>query len=92
MFRFAPEGRRFDEQHYDWQLFRKNLLEEDVEEIIHDGKVYLYNQLIALIPKTSFEYRCGWKLMPNRNILVGIDPRDFLVPKDNPLEGFFLED
>jgi len=92
-FKFAPEGVRFDTRHYDWNLFRKNLLNDDADDIIHDGKVYLFNQLICLIPKTAFEYRCGYKLMPNMNVLVGIDERDFLVPRDEPpIEELYFED
>lgn len=94
-FRGKPGGARLDEQHYNWQLFSKNLLVDDIDEIIQDGVVHLYNQILSVTPKSILEYKCGYKLMPNMGVLVGIDERDFLIPKENndfPLEELFDED
>lgn len=82
-----PGGVRFDEQQYDWNLFRKNLLVDDIRDIIQDGVPYLHRQIISLVPKTVLDYKCGYKLMPNMGLLVAIDERDFLVPREDFLLG-----
>lgn len=84
-----PGGVRFDEQHYDQIICRKNLLEDDIKDIIQDGAAHIYRQVIDLTPKSVLDYKCGYKLMPNMNILVAIDERDFLIPSElSPLEEF----
>lgn len=94
-FRGSPGGVRLDEQHFNWHLYRKNLLAEDADDMIQDGVVYLNHQIMSIVPKTVLEYKCGYKLLANMNILVGIDERDFWLPdedKDFPFEELFHED
>lgn len=90
-----PGAARFDERHFNQTLFAKNLLADDIEEIVQDGVVYLYHQIVTLTPKSILEYKCGYKLLPNMGVLVGIDERDFLIPNENnnfPFEDLFDED
>ena len=64
-------------------MFRRNMLEDDIDDIIQDAVVHLHHQIDLLVPRTALEYKCCYKLMPNYNIVVGIDERDFLVPKED---------
>ena len=84
-------GARFDEQRYNQLLCRKNMLQEDIHDIIQDGVSYLWGEIISLTPKTALDYKCGYKLMLNYNILVAIDERDFLLPSEpSTLEELFF--
>lgn len=84
-------GARFDEQQYDYTLCRKNMLQEDIHDIIQDGVSFIWQQVMALTDKTALDYKCGYKLMLNYNILVAIDERDFLLPAEpSTLEELFL--
>lgn len=75
-------GARFDEQYYNWSLPRKNMLLDDVDSIIQDESSFLYRQIVAETPKSVLDYKCGYKLMLNYNVLVAIDERDFLIPSE----------
>lgn len=84
-------GVRFDEQQFDPTLCRKNMLQEDIHDIIQDGVSFIWQQVLSLTNKTVLDYKCGYKLMLNYNILVAIDERDFLLPSEpSTLEELFL--
>lgn len=93
VFYTPPGGYRLGGSEYNRGLYSRYLLSKDVEEIMQDGVAYVHSQLSRIGPKAGLEYKCAYKLLPNLNILIGVDHRDFYIPNESVyIEPLFGEE
>jgi hypothetical protein len=59
-------------------LAKKHLLSEDIEEIAQDIASALNTKVLSILPTTDIRYRFAYRLLPNCNVLIGLDPREFI--------------
>lgn len=70
-----------DTTQFDHRLVRHSLCVEDRNELVQDIISSMHRTLAQYLPNTSLQYRYGFKLLPNGDLLLGLDPRE-LIPFD----------
>ncbi len=79
-------GVALDTQGFNTRLTRYHTLVEDRDEIVTDIVSALHTQVTQLVPRTVLKHRFAYRILPNYNLLIGLDPREF---ECEPLQEHF---
>lgn len=60
------------------RLARSRLLAEDRQEIVRDVSSKIFLRVTTLLPNTYLQYNFCYKTLYTGDILVGLDPREFV--------------
>jgi hypothetical protein len=71
-------GYRIDEPRYNQRLTRYHTLFADLSEILQDATSTIHWAVMQATDKTVLDYRFAYQILPNGNLLVGLDPRDLV--------------
>lgn len=80
------KGVPLDPKSYNTALVRRYTLSEDREEIVQNIVSALYSRVTQVLPKTTIDHRFAYRILPNYDLLIGLDPRDFEHDDPDPLQ------
>lgn len=72
---------------FDQKLVRRTIPVEDRDELVQDILSAMHTTLATILPNTSLQHRYGFKILPNGDLLLGLDHREF-IPFDENDEEF----
>lgn len=88
-------GYLIDGQYTAQRLARYHILYDDRWDIVSDGISYIHTRVSEVIDRVELEHRFAYRILPNGNLFIGIDPRDLVkheVDDDIPLSIDDLEE